>query len=187
MLSERCGVPAPTIRDIETGKMTLTEGVARKIMLATGVSIQSLLKAEDPLKDVLGEKLTSASNPELRISSQQIINMQRMIDAALKASEEKHRSAAFNELFIEWLPQALEAIGALDAMKKVLTRNLGVFDPDQVPPALWPKDPKTKRLWENARNELFKAVAEEAGSLEKWDQAYQTILADGRLRKQPGG
>src|SRR5262245_49254688 len=61
ILAERAGVSAPTLRDIETGKFQLTEAVAERIMLATGVSIQSLLRGEEPLKDIFDEKLSPQS------------------------------------------------------------------------------------------------------------------------------
>lgn len=158
MLAERAGVSAPTIRDIETGRFQLTEAVAQRIMLATGVSVQSLLKGENPLRNVLGEELSSESLPDIFVSAQQA-SMHDMLAAAIRAAQEKKRAAIFYNLFIEWLPQALAAIDATRTMKKVLNRNLGQgkFEPYLVPEAFQPTDAKMKKRWDEEQLKIWKA------------------------------
>jgi transcriptional regulator with XRE-family HTH domain len=195
MLAERAGISAPTVRDIETGRFQLTEAVAQRIMLVTGVSPESLIKGEDPLKDVFGRELSPKSRDELfsmEISHQRALSMEHMIKFALEATSERKRSVIFGELFREWLPKALTTIGALSTMKKVLTRNLGAFDPEQLPAALWPKDPKTRQMWKNASDELIRTVVQEMGDPDqvfdavKWAKVYRNVLESGKLRKKEG-
>jgi hypothetical protein len=193
MLAERAGVSDSTLRQIEIGGFGLTEAVARRIMLSTGVSMQSLLKGEDPLKGVGGGNLSheSASHMISELYYQQEISMFDMLGAALKAAKEKKRSTILYQLFTEWLPQAVDAIGATSGVKKVLNRRLGLFDTSYVPEAFQPTDPKIKKRWKESQNELFKAMLERAGKIEKagdypyvFANAYQDEL-NSRRAKQP--
>jgi len=136
-LAEWVGLSASTIREIETGRFKLTPAVAQRIMLMTGVSARSLLNRDDPLKDCLGRPLTPESAVKVMsdLYYQREISLFSMLEAALKAAKEKRRANVFYELFSEWLPQAVAAIGATSTMKTVLNRNLGIFDPSHVPSA----------------------------------------------------
>jgi transcriptional regulator with XRE-family HTH domain len=186
-LAQRVGLSASTIREIETGGFKLTPAVAQRIMLETGASTQSLLTGEDPLKDYSGKILTpsSAVGGMLELYYQHEMNIFAMLEAALKAAKEKHRGRIFYELFKEWLPQAVAAIGATLTMKAVLNRNLGAFDPYHVFEEFQPKDAKTKARWDAAWTRLVTSVAEKAGGLEsdEYAKAYQEILNSGRLRE----
>jgi hypothetical protein len=192
ILAKRCGVPAPTIRDIETGRIMLTESVARKIMLTTGVATQSLLKAENPLKDIAGRELSPQSGADMvsEVFYKQRFAMLDLLDAALKAAEEKNRGIVFYQLFNEWLPQAIALIDATGTMKKVLNRNLGLFDTTYVPEAFQPTDPKMKKRWNESFRDLLMAVIEKAGGKEKafsdpdaYHRAYDEILYARRQAK----
>jgi hypothetical protein len=184
MLAQRCGVPAPTIRDIETGKIKrLSESIAQKIMLATGVSTQSLLRGDDPLKDILGRELSAESRADVisEVYYMEEMSMVDMLGAAIKAAKEKKRSTVFYQLFSEWLPQAISAIDATPEMKKVLNRSLGLFDTYYVPEAFQPTDPKMKKRWMQSWDELMMAVWERAGGTENLDlnaqaEAYEDEL-----------
>jgi hypothetical protein len=172
MLAQRCGVPAPTIRDIETGRIKqLSESIAQKIMLATGVSTQSLLRGDDPLKDILGRELSAESRADMisEVYYQEEISMVDMLGAAIKAAKEKKRSTVFYKLFSEWLPQAISAIDATKEMKNVLNRRLGLFDTYYVPEAFQPTDPKIKKRWDQSWAELMKAIIERGGGIDVHD------------------
>ncbi len=191
-LAERIGVSASTIRDIEMGKFGLTEAMARRLMIATSVSIRSLIDAENPLKDVSGKDLGPTINPEIlgRIDAFQEIAIFKMIEAALRAADKRKHGPMFYELFNEWLPDALESINAIDLMREVLDGNLGIFDPSFVPARLRPTQPKKKRRWEEAYQELVTMALEESEPLIQkgadettaYFEAYQNILDSGRLR-----
>jgi transcriptional regulator with XRE-family HTH domain len=197
ILGERVGISASTIRDIETGRFRLTEAIAQRIMLATGVSTRSLLNGEDPLKDYSGRILTAESAMPMELYYQEEVSLNAMVQAALAAAKKKKRSAIFKELFWEWLPQAIAAIGATAAMKALLNRNLGVFDPSYVPEAFQPKNPKMKARWDKVRFQLVKLAIARADSevgentnninanrahREAEAKAYQEILSSGELR-----
>jgi hypothetical protein len=172
----------------------MTEAVARRIMLATGVSMRSLLANDDPLKDVGGKPLSSKSTVLSELDYQEEISMFDMLDAALKAAKEKKRSSIFYHLFTEWLSQAVDMIGATAAMKRILNRSLGLFDPYHVPEAFQPIDPKMKKRWSQSWAELTTAIEKRAGGIEKanrdpdaWPKAYQDELASRRVTKQHQG
>jgi plasmid maintenance system antidote protein VapI len=198
-LAARIGVSPSTIREIETGKFRLTEGLALRLMIATGVSTKSLINAEDPLKDLLGKNFTRNSGLEEalgRIAVEQQLAIYKLMGAALRATEKMKRGQVFYQMFNEWLPQALERIGAIRSMKETLNLNLGIFDPQHVPAAFWPTQPRMKRRWDEARQELTKMSVKESepawtAAKEKGDlraqltasfEAYQNILDSGRLR-----
>lgn len=187
LLAVRIGLSASTIREIETGGFKLTPAVAQRIMLMTGVSARSLLNGEDPLKDCIGHNLTpeSAVMGLSELYYQHEISLFAMLEAALKAAKEKNRSSVFYELFREWLPQAVAAIGATSTMKAVLNRNLGVFDPSHVPEAFQPKDAKLKARWEDVTSRLIRSAIEKAGDnlVDGYAQAYQDILNSEQLRE----
>jgi hypothetical protein len=166
----------------------MTEAVARRIMLATGVSMRSLLANDDPLKDVGGKNLSSKSTVLSELDYQQELSMFDMLGAALKAAKERKRSSIFYHLFTEWLSQAVDMIGATSTMKSVLNRNLGFFDTYHVPEAFQPIDPKIKKRWVQSWAELTTAAVQRAGEIEKADaKAYQDELASRRAKKQQGG
>ena len=187
ILAERVGLSAPTIRDIETGRFQMTEAVARRIMLATGVSMRSLLANDDPLKDVGGKPLSPKSTVLSELDYQQERSMFDMLTTSLLAAKEKKRSSIFYLLFSEWLSQAVDIIGATSTMKRALNRNLGFFDPYHVPEAFQPIDPKMKKRWSQSWAELTAAVAQRAGGIEKADrESYLDELDSRRARKQQG-
>jgi plasmid maintenance system antidote protein VapI len=196
MLAARIGLSASTIREIETSGFKLTPAVVQRLMLKTGVSTQSLLNAENPLKDIRGRELTHLSAAEWMsdLYYQEEVNLFAMLEAALKAAKEKRGAAVFYELFKEWLPQAVAAIGATSTMKSVLNRNLGVFDPHYVPEVFKPKDAKTKAKWDAAWEKLQTSAIDKAGGIEKashdsvaYAEAYQDILNSGSLRETSPG
>lgn len=127
MLGERCGIPAPTIRDIETGRITrITEDIAVRIMLATGVDMQSLLKGEVPLKDLLGKELSPESRDDdilLEIHHDLELGMLELLRAAINAVRQKKRSRIFLCVFREWLPKTIALLGATEELKKELDRD----------------------------------------------------------------
>ena len=73
-------------------------------------------------------------------------------------------------------------------MKKVLNRNLGLFDTVHVPEAFQPADPKIKKRWDESWREFQLAVIEKAGGPEKasgeaYVKAYQEVLNTRRATK----
>jgi transcriptional regulator with XRE-family HTH domain len=186
-LAERVGLSVSTIREIETGGFKLTPAVAQRIMLVTGVSTRSLLNGEDPLKDCSGRILTPESAVEemSNLYYEAEISLFSMLEAALKAAKEKGRSSVFYQLFKEWLPQAVAAIGATSTMKTVLNRNLGIFDPFYVPEAFQPKDAKMKARWDEVRTRLILSVVEKPGDdFAAHAEVYQDLLNSGELREK---
>jgi hypothetical protein len=187
ILAARIGLSASTIREIETSGFKLTPAVVQRLMLKTGVSTQSLVNAEDPLKDISGRELThlSAAGWMSDLYYQEEMSLFAMLEAALKAAKEKRGSRIFYELFKEWLPQAVAAIGATSTMKSVLNRNLGVFDPYYVPEAFQPKDARTKARWDAAWTRLIASVVEKVGDVnsDAYGETYQEILNSGQLRE----
>ena len=197
ILGERVGISASTIRDIETGRFRLTDAIAQRIMMVTGVSTRGLLNGDDPLKDYRGRILTAESAmPVVELFYQEEVCLNAMVQAALTAAKKRKRSAIFKELFWEWLPQAITKIDATAAMKTILNRNLGIFDPSYVPAAFQPKDPKIKARWDDASFQLTKLAIERADSevgknpsdsrahSDAFSKAYQEILSSGELREK---
>lgn len=187
MLAARIGLSASTIREIETSGFKLTPAVVQRLMLKTGVSTQSLMNAENPLKDINGRELTHLSAvPWMSdLYYQEELSLFAMLDAALTAAKEKRGAQIFYELFKEWLPQAVAAIGATATVRAVLNRNLGVFDPYYVPEAFQPKDAKTKARWDAAWTQLITSVVEKAGGVNspRYAEVYQDLLNSGQLRE----
>jgi transcriptional regulator with XRE-family HTH domain len=167
-LAQRIGVSASTIRDIETDKFGLTEAIASRLMTATMVNKRSLLNGDDPLKDITGKDLGPNSNREgsRRNDPYHEFGIFKLMETALRAADKMKRSEVFYELFNEWLPAALEAINATDSMKKILESELGKFDPGYVPDQLWPTQPKMKRRWKEASENLILMVAKDAEPVE---------------------
>jgi len=162
-------------------------------MLATGVSTQSLLRNETPLKDITGRELSPKSEADVisELSYKHEINMFDMLTAVVKAAKEKKRVTVFYNLFSEWLPQAAASIGVIPTVEKVLTNDLGLFDTVHVPEAFQPTDPKIKKRWDESQRELLMAIVERAGGIEKVTRdpsAYVKAYLDefkSRRAKQP--
>ena len=206
MLAARIGVSASGIRDIECEKFQLTEAVAQRIMLATGVSVHSLFNQDDPLKDIAGEPFDRDISPLVggkHISYQEGFAMDAMLEIAIRTADKMKKGKMFYQLFKEWLPKALDTIGATSAMKTTLNRNLGIFDPAEVPDALQPTDPRIKQLWEETSKELsrmrfeefkrldatFKEQGDPHPFLNAMQTAYENVLNGeqlrDRMRKRP--
>jgi plasmid maintenance system antidote protein VapI len=203
ILADRVGISASTIREIETQRFALTEEIARRLMRTTAVSMGSLMRGDNPLKDLGGNDLSprSAADALGRISYAEEIGVLDMIYAALQAAKEKNRAAVFVEIFQDWLPKALETIRATEAMRVVLDNRLGAFDPSIVPTALRPKQPKMRQRWNDAHRRLVEGAVKQASMSPKktrsrrdpfaelavYNEAYREILDRGRQRLQSTG
>jgi transcriptional regulator with XRE-family HTH domain len=199
ILARRINVSPSTIRDIETGKFEISEKMAQRLMNVTGVSIESLQKGEDPLENVAGQPLDPVISPLLvagPINPWQGHAVYSMIEAAMLAINKVKRGPLFYELFKEFLVEVLEAAKATSVMKTILNRNLGSFDPREVPDALKPTGAEMAQRWEETRKELQRMVFEESEALiaaakQRGEKdpvttahidAYHNILDNGRLR-----
>jgi hypothetical protein len=162
-LSRRTGIPADTIKDIETGRFRLTAEKAMIISLATGVDGESLLKAEEPLLDLLGEPVSSHSSKQpdqLFWSTAELDSIKLLVAVALEAAQERRRMVHLNFLLQRWLAKTAKSLSLLPSIREKLGAVIGSLYPGlKLPESFYPDSKQEKLRWEmilQYRSEKFK-------------------------------
>jgi hypothetical protein len=155
-LSNRTGVPEPTLKDIELGKFRLMPNVAIRIGIATGVDPRSLMDADDPLLGLDGRPFSKEVHPPHYLSSFPLFREAReqLFAAAWEAATEKRLGLLLSFSFETWLTEAITTLKLQSLFDAKLTARLDLFDPQQLPPACWPKNNQFVETWKRFEQEI---------------------------------
>jgi transcriptional regulator with XRE-family HTH domain len=139
-LANRCGIPAPSLRDIETGKYQLTHEVALKLAYATGVDYDSLIRGDDPLMDMIGNPLNPESPSCLADAwtPENTQSLETLFSCILKAAEKKKGEGVKVGLsFAMWAKQVSATFDMDKRVFEELWMATDSFDPQLIPRVLW--------------------------------------------------
>ena len=157
--AERVGIPARTIKEIETGKYNNKKKRGKygmnaldiaKISIATGVHPESLAAGTDPLIDISGRSPLSPDSPKLEDWAETKVDkatLAFLVEVAVDAAAKKGASYMFQFLLQEWLCKTSKTFGLDELIRERLTAELGSFIPGIIPPYFLPQDEESKRLW----------------------------------------
>jgi transcriptional regulator with XRE-family HTH domain len=112
ILAERCGLPLPSITELERGTYRLNRETAQRIAAATGVASGSLLRNEKPLRAWNGSTVNSNTEPPNgsagdKAIARAVFLLQTAINCAKEAAPDRDRSKLFLIMFEEWLADAV--------------------------------------------------------------------------------
>jgi hypothetical protein len=156
-LAKKTGIPAASLRDIERSEYGMSDEIIAKISIATAVDHNSLMNGDDPLRDNFGAPLSSNS-AKLEDMAEILVDkatLAFLVSVALDAAAEKGASYQFQFLLQGWLCKTSKMFGLDKLITERLTAELGSFKPGIVPPYFWPRDVKSKILWEEFGKELL--------------------------------
>jgi len=139
LFAKRVGVPAGSVKAIETGKYKITPEVAMRVSLATGVAAESLMRGDERLLDVEGLPFTRVSRkPEAPPWCKELAeSMLLLFRAVLTATEEKDVIMQFQFSFNVWLSSIVPALRISKEAFEQIERIGDRLDPDfSVPDAL---------------------------------------------------
>src|SRR6516165_1419900 len=91
LFSKKVGIPAPSLKAIETGKYGLTPDVAAQIAAVTNVDPKCLMDPNLPLTDPLGDLFLKGQRPLAAYLKDEYKDIKALFDAAIDAAEEKQK------------------------------------------------------------------------------------------------
>jgi transcriptional regulator with XRE-family HTH domain len=186
MLAERSGVSSSTLRQIEIGGLRLTDAVAEKLFRGTGVSPESLLRNDDPLLDPYGVPLDpdSLNVAKLLWVPEFIETHAAVLVALFHAAEKRGQAMSVSMEFSSWLEKTARLFG-LDALVRQQLAERGkmdVFYSGCLPESLRPRDPESKRRWEEFKTRM---TEEREGKVKEGAEEYLKRSSQKRPRS-PG-
>jgi hypothetical protein len=159
-LAERAGVAEVSLREIELKKFGLTPNMAMKVGYATNADPVSLLRGDDPIRDFEGNHLTADSPKDLVPSTALIGGLKQLFEAAMETAMEKpvetEKPVGFliAYSFVNWLEETFRTYLLDTLLAEKLTERLGSFDPEGIPVAFRPKNPKLAVKWKRFEQEI---------------------------------
>lgn len=168
-LAKRTGVPASSLKDIETGRYKMTPEVADQIAHAvTGLSARSLLAGDNPLLDLWGKRFTKDSPgwPEELWGQEDQEVRQQLFSAIWDVARKKKRSRSIAFIFEAWLLKTFQAYGMEELLIEELTDRLPFFDPALVSEEFRPKIERLAKKWER----VSERIQEEYVRVERQDR-----------------
>jgi DNA-binding XRE family transcriptional regulator len=178
--SRKVGIPAASLKAIETGKYKLKPEVAAQIAAVTKVDPKCLMDPGLPLTDHLGDPFIKGEMPLAAYMGDEYKDIKALFDAAIDAAEEKQKQVFFSFLFLQWFEETCEILGLRSAMTEKLLWGYPWECFASIPQYLWPKDRKR-------RQELDEAVKKfEAEFFVRFSVEFEKVVKDRAPGMLPG-